>query len=264
MDELWHSAILDTKLYADLQAALGLSLHHRPSGASDQEAEPREKRLTVMPAIYNAFFLNNPLGSDPSQPMRTQGPAGLTESNFYIYVKTTTGETLTINIVVQATIYELKSVIRHIRGIRQNEQLLLYAGARLENSRSLEDYSLGNGFTLELFFETVRMLNRRKVFLVEVNRICIRKTTGDQFGKKSLRSAEAAFWTDGMYSFSFYQLPEDLILSTRRPACMEGLACKRWFRSATQRVPKIDLKIQHLAPTNPPGALLRSQWLKNS
>lgn len=62
VDELWHAAILDTKLYADLQSAMGVVLHHRPSGAPEQESEPREKRLKKMSAMYTAFFSTNPLG----------------------------------------------------------------------------------------------------------------------------------------------------------------------------------------------------------
>jgi hypothetical protein len=110
--------ILDTNFYADLQAALGLILHNQPSGASDQEAESRGKRLTVMKAIYNAFFLTNPLRSAPRQPMRTQGPARLQGLNF-IYVETMQDETLTIYIAVQATIDEVKSAIQYIQGIPQ-------------------------------------------------------------------------------------------------------------------------------------------------
>ena len=62
VDELWHAAILDTKFYADLQSAMGVVLHHRPSGAPEQESEPREKRLKKMSAMYTAFFSTNPLG----------------------------------------------------------------------------------------------------------------------------------------------------------------------------------------------------------
>ncbi|KAF9741386.1 hypothetical protein PMIN01_00925 [Paraphaeosphaeria minitans] len=61
MDSLWHTAILDTKFYASLQSALGLTIHHDPSGLGGSQAEQRENGLTTMTAIYKSFFGTEPL-----------------------------------------------------------------------------------------------------------------------------------------------------------------------------------------------------------
>ena len=53
--------MLNTRFYAELQNALGVTLHHRPWGASEQEAEPRKKRLAAMKSMYKAMFSGEPL-----------------------------------------------------------------------------------------------------------------------------------------------------------------------------------------------------------
>jgi hypothetical protein len=60
---MWRALILETRLYADFQQALGCVLYHRPGGASDQEAASRGMRLRAMEGLYGAFFSSNPLGS---------------------------------------------------------------------------------------------------------------------------------------------------------------------------------------------------------
>ena len=65
VDDMWHAAILDTKFYADLQSALGIVLHHNPSGASEQQTAQREKRLSTMRSLYRNFFATDPLAPSP-------------------------------------------------------------------------------------------------------------------------------------------------------------------------------------------------------
>ncbi|KAF2436929.1 hypothetical protein EJ08DRAFT_6734 [Tothia fuscella] len=69
MDELWHATILDTQLYVDLQAALKVVLHHRPSGDSMQETSQRTLRLATMKALYHVYFETNPLEAVASRPI---------------------------------------------------------------------------------------------------------------------------------------------------------------------------------------------------
>ena len=149
MDELWHATILDTKLYADLQETLGLVLHHRPSGASDQESEHREKRLTVMKAIYRANFSTDPLGLAPPQTSRPQpGPRILNPIS--IFVRTLTGNIHTLTIDMLATIDDVKSAIQSIGGPPVRDQRLFYAGRVLEYGRTVESYGIGNESTVVL------------------------------------------------------------------------------------------------------------------
>jgi len=157
VDELWHAAILDTKLYAELQEALALVLHHRPSGASDQESEHREMRLTVMKAIYRANFSTDPLGHrplKPAVPSRPQ-PGSRLLNPISIFVMTLTGNKHTLTFDRQATIDVVKIAIQSIDGISIHDQQLFYDGVVLDGGKTLERYRIGNESTLHLYTRPV-------------------------------------------------------------------------------------------------------------
>ncbi|RDW84380.1 hypothetical protein BP6252_01970 [Coleophoma cylindrospora] len=76
MRHMWHTAILDTRLYSDLQKALECVLHNRLGVASDADAEVRKLRLETMKALYTAYFSETPVGF----PKATYESPGLTTS----------------------------------------------------------------------------------------------------------------------------------------------------------------------------------------
>lgn len=153
MDELWHATILDTKLYADLQEALGLVLHHRPSGASDQESEHRERRLTVMKAIYRANFSTEPLERASLQTSRPQ-PSPRHLNTISIFVNTTIEKIHKLTFGMQTSIDDVKSAIYSINGTPVHDQRLYYDGCLLDGA-TLEAYEIDNDDTLYLFMRQV-------------------------------------------------------------------------------------------------------------
>jgi hypothetical protein len=157
VDELWHAAILDTQFYASLQDALGVILHHRPSGYSEPEA--REKRLAVMKSIYSSFFgelppeLIHAQAHGIQRPQRARGlqiPIGIS-----IFVQTPNRKTIQIAASSEEYIYDLKTLLEPIEGIPARQQRLLFDGYRLEDGNTLADYAIGADSTLYLFPELI-------------------------------------------------------------------------------------------------------------
>ncbi|KUJ11530.1 ubiquitin-domain-containing protein [Mollisia scopiformis] len=150
VDEVWHAAILDTKFYAELQSALGVVLHHRPSGASNEESVSRQQRLTAMRALYRAFFSADPIASPPLQlnlpqpDMRLQDPIPLVIRDLL------DGDTYGIMVERNATIDNVKSVLQDLTGMPSDQQRLIFAGRQLEDGRMLLNYGINHGATLHL------------------------------------------------------------------------------------------------------------------
>jgi len=73
-----------------------------------------------------------------------------TAADMQIFVKTPTGETITLDVEASDTIVMIKAMVQSMRGYPRHEQRLIFAGQQLENDRTLTDYNIQDGSTLEL------------------------------------------------------------------------------------------------------------------
>ena len=177
---MWHALILQTRLYADLQQALGCVLHHRPEGASDQEAASRGMRLRAMEGLYGTFLSFNPLRSPTGGYLSAISISGRrntaldprfvhsseindSRSTFdtahYLYgitvtVKELTGTQSTYNVVRSLPVKGLKDGISMKTGHAAEHILLTFEGMALEDDGTFEDYSIINGSTLHQILDT--------------------------------------------------------------------------------------------------------------
>lgn len=98
---MWHAAVLDTQMYAELQVKLRMTLHHRPSGASSKEEGARTMRRQTMTTLYRQFFQSDPIGAewDDEEKSITTVDNGVVEEEEILMEKTESTDDTTTSIV---------------------------------------------------------------------------------------------------------------------------------------------------------------------
>ena len=89
--------------------------------------------------------------SDPDDPSDDEDPSDPDgDSDMQIFVKLTTGRTITLDVEASDTISNLKKIIKNKEGIPKVHQSLIYHDQQLEDDHTLSDYNIQNESMLHL------------------------------------------------------------------------------------------------------------------
>lgn len=82
---------------------------------------------------------------------------GIPRGGMQLFVKTLTGKTVSIEVEEGESIEDVKAKIAEKEGIPPEQQRLIFGGQQLQDSKTLDDYNVGDDATLHLVLRLVRL-----------------------------------------------------------------------------------------------------------
>ncbi|KAG4425467.1 hypothetical protein IFR04_001386 [Cadophora malorum] len=145
------NAVLDTQMYANLQTALGVTIHHAPSNMD--VCAFHDIRIAAMEGLYKGFFKTDPIGPAPPRLDNLQLNDGL-RKEISLKIQIIAGKRVPITISSRATVRQLKSAIQDKEDIPIDQMRLLnvpMGGHVLQNDLMLEQYGIHDGQIIPLW-----------------------------------------------------------------------------------------------------------------
>ena len=108
--------------------------------------------LALLSMAFSGSSAHRPFLTVPSTSFRPQGlNAALSiRGGMQLFVKTLTGKTVSIEVEEGESIEDVKNKIAEKEGIPPEQQRLIFGGQQLQDSKTLDDYDVGDDATLHL------------------------------------------------------------------------------------------------------------------
>eukprot|EP00798_Chlamydomonas_sp_ICE-L_P004511 gene4511-14672_t len=129
------------KLYAAMFGEEAGRLWHEDAGHEAASLSPTGKLEAVNATKSGNGTTRRLPGREPAKTCQTKMDT-CGEERLRVFVKTLTGETLTVYARARYTIYQLKTTFYEIIGTPQHKQRLIFAGRHMEDFRTLADYGI--------------------------------------------------------------------------------------------------------------------------
>lgn len=149
---LWRALILDTQFYAELQRALGGTLHHPPD-KEIQLTSPCESYKAQNLQRLQTKTLESLYGLFGSQPLRIKNLASQNtqlEGSYKICVRDLQGKAPVFDVVPDLTVAELKEMIFSRQGYLIEWQRLNFGDQQLQDNVTLSSYKICSNSKLNL------------------------------------------------------------------------------------------------------------------
>jgi large subunit ribosomal protein L40e len=136
-------------------------LEYDPDYASDENAVALAKRQKK-----TAYFYIRAFESLPNDSIWPKDSFYLDSNLFPIFIKTLTGKTVSVEVLSDDSIAEMKELIHFQEGIPPFQQRLIFAGTQLEDGRFLREYCIEKEATVHLVLRLCGCKLRVKISFV--------------------------------------------------------------------------------------------------